>query len=254
MLERTRKLNKVLQTTTKEAVSFHELTDILASLLDSNIYIIRADGRILSTNFTVEADSSLIIDQETGVEKFPTEYNDNLLKITDIQGNITGEDALELFKYEYVIVEKFVTIIPIYGGEERLGTVVISRYNEFTEEDFILGEYGATIVGIEILREKSLEAEENNRKKAIVSMAIGTLSYSEQEAIVHIFEELGGNEGLVIASKVADKVGITRSVIVNALRKFESAGAIESRSLGMKGTYIKVLNEYLLDQINKIEL
>jgi len=45
----------------------------------------------------------------------------------------------------------------------------------------------------------------------------------------HIFEELGGTEGCLVASKVADRVGITRSVIVNALRKFESAGVIESR-------------------------
>ncbi len=40
---------------------------------------------------------------------------------------------------------------------------------------------------------------------------------------------------VIVASKVADRVGITRSVIVNALRKLESAGVIESRSLGMKG-------------------
>ena len=76
-------------------------------------------------------------------------------------------------------------------------------------------------------------------------MAINSLSYSEKEAIEHIFEELGGNEGLLIASKVADRVGITRSVIVNALRKLESAGVIESRSLGMKGTFIKVKKEFL---------
>ncbi len=64
-------------------------------------------------------------------------------------------------------------------------------------------------------------------------MALGTLSYSELEAMEHIFEELdGGDEGLLVASKVADRVGITRSVIVNALRKLESAGGvIESRSL-----------------------
>ncbi|MCL6581371.1 MAG: GTP-sensing pleiotropic transcriptional regulator CodY, partial [Firmicutes bacterium] len=53
-------------------------------------------------------------------------------------------------------------------------------------------------------------------------------------------------------SKIADRVGITRSVIVNALRKFESAGVIESRSLGMKGTHIKVLNDYLLEEIRKL--
>ena len=84
-------------------------------------------------------------------------------------------------------------------------------------------------------------------------MAIGTLSYSELEAIQHIFEELNGKEGLLVASKIADKVGITRSVIVNALRKFESAGVIESRSLGMKGTYIKILNDKLLEELDKVK-
>ena len=48
-------------------------------------------------------------------------------------------------------------------------------------------------------------------------------------------------------------VGITRSVIVNALRKFESAGVIESRSSGMKGTYIKVLNDMVFDEVEKLK-
>ena len=61
--------------------------------------------------------------------------------------------------------------------------------------------------------------------------------------------ELNGTEGILVASKIADRVGITRSVIVNALRKFESANLIETKSLGMKGTYIKVKNEFLLDEI-----
>ena len=84
--------------------------------------------------------------------------------------------------------------------------------------------------------------------------SIGSLSFSELEAVEHIFEELGGKEGLLVASKVADRVGITRSVIVNALRKLESAGVIETRSLGMKGTYIKILNERIVDHIMKPKL
>ena len=63
--------------------------------------------------------------------------------------------------------------------------------------------------------------------------------------------KLDGTEGILIASKIADRVGITRSVIVNALRKFESADLIETRSLGMKGTFIKIKNEYLLEELNK---
>jgi transcriptional pleiotropic repressor len=106
---------------------------------------------------------------------------------------------------------------------------------------------------MEILRSKNDEVEEEERKKAVVQLAIGTLSYSELEAVEHIFNELDGSEGLLVASKIADKVGITRSVIVNALRKFESAGVIESRSLGMKGTHIKILNNKLLDELRRIK-
>lgn len=95
-------------------------------------------------------------------------------------------------------------------------------------------------------------------------MAMKALSYSEIDAINHIItrlKELSAEknagfrkennecEGVVIASKIADHVGVTRSVIVNALRKLESAGIIESRSLGMKGTFIKVLSPLFVDEL-----
>jgi transcriptional pleiotropic repressor len=74
-------------------------------------------------------------------------------------------------------------------------------------------------------------------------------SFSEQEAIDVILEGLGDqSEGLVVASNIADRAKITRSVISNALRKLESAGVIQTRSLGMKGTYIKILNRYLTEK------
>ena len=106
---------------------------------------------------------------------------------------------------------------------------------------------------MEILHEMSKEIEKEARSKAVVQMAISSLSYSELEAIEHIFNELEGKQGVLVASKIADRVGITRSVIVNALRKLESAGVIESRSLGMKGTYIKVLNDKFLVELEKLK-
>jgi len=132
--------------------------------------------------------------------------------------------------------------------------MILARHKKtYTDEDLILAEYSSAVVGMEILRAKSEEIEEEARKKAVVKMAIGTLSYSELEAVEHIFEELNGQEGLLVASKIADRVGITRSVIVNALRKFESAGVIESRSLGMKGTHIRILNDKLLDELKNLK-
>lgn len=104
-----------------------------------------------------------------------------------------------------------------------------------------------------MMRSVNEESEEETRKIQIVRSAINTLSFSELEAIIHIFDELNGTEGILVASKIADRVGITRSVIVNALRKFESAGVIESRSSGMKGTYIKVVNDVVFSELEALK-
>ena len=81
-------------------------------------------------------------------------------------------------------------------------------------DDIILAEYGNAVVGLEMLRSLNEESAEEIRKMQIVKSAISTLSASELDAVQHIFEEMQGNEGILVASKVADRVGITRSVIV----------------------------------------
>ncbi len=96
-----------------------------------------------------------------------------------------------------------------------------------------------------------LKKEEVLKETEIVDMAFKSLSYSEDQAVSVIFDYLEGNEGVIIASTIAEKSNITRSVIVNSLRKLESAGVIESRSLGMKGTHIKVLNSQFFNKIKK---
>lgn len=187
--------------------------------------------------------------------QFPEEYTKGLFNIQETSPNLTIDSQYTAFPVENhdLFKDGLTTIVPIIGGGERLGTLILARlHDKFQDDDLILGEYGATVVGMEILREKSEEIEEEARSKAVVQMAISSLSYSELEAIEHIFEELNGQEGLLVASKIADRVGITRSVIVNALRKLESAGVIESRSLGMKGTYIKVLNQKFLVELDKL--
>ena len=123
----------------------------------------------------------------------------------------------------------------------------------YSIDGIFFSEYGTAVVGLEMLRSVNEASAEETRKEHIVQSAISALSFSELEAIIHIFEELDGTEGILVASKIADRVGITRSVIVNALRKFESAGVIESRSSGMKGTYIKVLNDYVFTELEKIK-
>lgn len=254
LLERTRKINKLLQKS--ENVEYGEISSVLSSVLFSNVYIVGKDGYVLGFALLDDFECGLMQDLVLKQGHFPERYVEWLLKINETSPNLQLQSGMCAFSEgtECIFNNKITTIIPIHGGGERIGTLIVAKFHDpFTDDDLILCEYGATVVGMEILRDRSEKIEIEARKKATVQVALGTLSYSELEAVMHILSELDGNEGLLVASKIADRVGITRSVIVNALRKFESAGVIESKSLGMKGTYIKVLNERLLDEIKKMK-
>ncbi|MFD2616897.1 GTP-sensing pleiotropic transcriptional regulator CodY [Terrilactibacillus laevilacticus] len=254
LLEKTRKINNMLQGA-KTPVNFNEMAETLRDIIETNTFVVSRRGKLLGLSLKLEIENDRVKNMFES-KQFPEEYTQSLFTITETSSNLDVNSPFTAFPTENkdLFSNGLTTIVPIVGGGERLGTLVLSRISkEFTDEDLILAEYGATVVGMEILREKTEEIEEEAREKAIVQMAISSLSYSELEAIEHIFEELDGKEGLLVASKIADRVGITRSVIVNALRKLESAGVIESRSLGMKGTYIKVLNDKFLFELNRIK-
>lgn len=255
LLTKTRMLNKILQKTGAEPVVFDDICNLLSEVLSCNVYIISRKGKVLGYNFSEGFECDTVKDKVIEEMRFPEQYNNKLLNVHETLSNLTNNGVCVFEDGNSCNLDnKLTTIVPIIGNRERLGTLLFARFDEkFTDEDLVLAEYSATIIGLEILRSKNDEIEEEARKKAVVQLAIGTLSYSELEAVEHIFNELDGSEGLLVASKIADKVGITRSVIVNALRKFESAGVIESRSLGMKGTHIRILNEKLLDELKKIK-
>ena len=224
---------------------------MLSEILLSNILVISKKGKVLGVSLCpgVEEIEELIEDQVgMYVDKM---LNERLLSVLSTKENVN----LATLGFAEENVRKYQAIItPIDIAGERLGTLFIYKQDsQYDIDDIILSEYGTTVVGLEMMRSVNEENAEETRKVQIVKSAISTLSFSELEAIIHIFDELDGNEGILVASKIADRVGITRSVIVNALRKFESAGVIESRSSGMKGTYIKVLNDVVFDELKTIK-
>lgn len=254
LLSKARKINRLLQRTGGQAVSFMEMSEVLRDIIGANIYVISRKGKILGYGIAQEFAGDEMINVVLKERRIPEEYNQWLKQMKQTSANLDENSEYSFTKQLGGMFEhRYTTVVPIIGGGDRLGTLLLTRYNEqFVDDDLILAEYGATVVGMEILREKAEQAEEEARSRAVVQMAIGSLSFSELEAVEHIFEELDGKEGLLVASRVADRAGITRSVIVNALRKLESAGVIESRSLGMKGTYIKILNDRLLPALDKL--
>ena len=251
LLDKTRKINKLLHNNNSHKVVFNDICEVLSEILNSNILVISKKGKVLGISNApgVEEITELIDDVVGG--HIDAMLNERLLSVLSTKENVN----LETLGFEEQTARKYEALVsPIEIAGERLGTLFIYKENEtYDIDDIILCEYGSTVVGLEMMRSVNEESAEESRKIQIVKSAINTLSFSELEAITHIFEELDGNEGILVASKIADRVGITRSVIVNALRKFESAGVIESRSSGMKGTYIKVLNDVVFDELKQLK-
>lgn len=251
LLDKTRKINKLLHNNNSHKVVFNDICEVLNDILESNILVLSKKGKILGIKNRQDiVEIQELIKNEVG-SYIDEMLNERLLTILSTKENVN----LATLGFEFEGVEKYEALImPIDIAGERLGTVFMYKQDEsYGIDDIILGEYGTTVVGLEMMRSVNEENAEEMRKVSIVKSAISTLSFSELEAITHIFDELEGSEGILVASKIADRVGITRSVIVNALRKFESAGVIESRSSGMKGTYIKVLNDVIFDELEQMK-
>ena len=242
LLEKTRKINKLLQR--GEKVEFNAIARLLKDVIVANVYIVGRKGGIKGYALLDDFECDIMREQVLDVKRFPPSYLNFIMETRETVSNIghVNEECSFLKGTKCYFGDKRTTIVPIYGNGERIGTLIV---------DLLLAEYAAAVIGVEILHERAARVEEEARKKAMVQIAFSTLSFSELEAINSIMEALNGTEGLLVASKIADSVGITRSVIVNALRKFESAGLIETKSLGMKGTYIRVKNEFLLDELKK---
>ncbi|MGL6202321.1 MAG: GTP-sensing pleiotropic transcriptional regulator CodY [Lachnospiraceae bacterium] len=251
LLDKTRKINKLLHNNSSSKVVFNDICEVLTDILESNVLVISKKGKVLG----ISQRSGLkpitdLLKGEVGAH-IDDMLNERLLNILSTKENVN----LQTLGFETENVRGYQAIItPIDIAGERLGTLFVYKQKELYDiDDIILSEYGTAVVGLEMLRSVSEESAAETRKEQIVQSAISTLSFSELEAIVHVFDELEGNEGILVASKIADRVGITRSVIVNALRKFESAGVIESRSSGMKGTYIKVVNDFVFKELENIK-
>ncbi|WP_149453153.1 GTP-sensing pleiotropic transcriptional regulator CodY [Pasteuria penetrans] len=265
LLTKTRCISRILQKNVgHHLVDLDEVAQALCDVISANVYVVGPEGGLLGVainhDFTNERMQEYLKNRQ-----FPDDYANLLMEIDETHANLPITSPYTVYPSEMreIFHDGYTTLVPVIGGGDHLGTLVLARLGQaFEEGDLILAEYGSTVVGMEILRERAGEVEEEARSRAVVQLAISSLSFSELEAAEHIFNELdnrqrrdvgrgGCKEGLLVASKVADRVGITRSVIVNALRKLESAGVVESRSLGMKGTYIKILNPKLISALEK---
>ena len=219
LIEKMREVSSGLQKSPE--VQCHVFCTVVAELMDANVCIVDNNNTILGCCpeplKTVNFAEGQFVEHETGRD-----------------------------------VEKTL-IIPFYTAGQQAGSIILSREKgQFVTDDIILAEYAAALLSTAVTREKTSRIEEKIRSRIAVQSALAALTYSETHAVLHILDKIEGSSGLLIASKIANEFDITKSVIVNALRKLQSASIIRSRSLGVKGTYIEILKSELQEEATKL--
>ena len=143
--------------------------------------------------------------------------------------------------------------LPITIGHAHLGSLSLCRpNNDFNEDEVLCANIALSVCTILLRQKKSEWIANKKRRLDSVRAVINTLSFSELEATTHILKAVEGNEVMLVAGHIAKKLKMASSVITGALRKLEGADLIETRSLGMKGTYIRIKDALLTEELAKL--
>ena len=81
----------MLQKNAGNPVDFKEIADVLSEMIECNVYIVGRKGKILGYSFLEGFNCEIIEEIINEFERFPEEYNEKLLTVTQSQANIKAE-------------------------------------------------------------------------------------------------------------------------------------------------------------------
>ena len=146
LLEKTRKINRLLQR--MENVDYASVSRVLCNVIGANVYIADTNGNITGHAFVDDFECRLMVDKVIDKGVFPKKYAKWLLKMEETSPNLRSKSGMCAFTSDNTPCDfngKNTTIVPIYGVGERIGTLILAKYDEeFTDDDLILAEYGAS--------------------------------------------------------------------------------------------------------------
>lgn len=242
LLDKTRKIYCLLNRQESDKIDFNDFCRMLSQEMEVNVLLLSRKGKILGMRMRKDIPVIPQLQDVSYGSCLEKDIHERILNILSTKENVNlltlGFDFDQIQDYQAMVA-------PVNMAGKRLGTLFVYRRGAgFSIDDIILTEYGMTVIGLAMQRAESEEISEEQHKENDVSAAIRTLSKLEAKAMLYVLDELEESDtNMLITSRLADQVGITRSVIVNGLKKCESAGIISTRSAGMKGTSIRLLNE-----------
>lgn len=244
LFEKFRVIQNLLK---KENLEVSDLVSTISTLIGCNTYLVDSSGNISCSSLPNGADCTKT--GEASNVSLKPEFKQRIGFVFGTAANLPLESCFlkdeNCFKAGTIM-----TIVPIRNIRSATGHLLLTKPGtQFTEEDLLIAETASLVVSIYYYEDDSDKNDGESRLKANAQMVLDSLSFSELKAISNVFKDLNGLEGFLVASKIADRIGISRSVIVNAMRKLESAGIVDSRSLGIKGTYVKIKNQSFLEAL-----
>jgi transcriptional pleiotropic repressor len=131
LLEKIRKVNKVLQTTDTQSVSFHDLSKILSEVLNANVYILSRKGRVLGYALGTAEECDFLKNDLLADKRFPDDFNKALLGYLDTRANLINKENVCIIdpREKCVMGTSYSTIVPVNGSGERLGTIMLGKYD-----------------------------------------------------------------------------------------------------------------------------
>lgn len=196
LLAKIRMVNAELQKNTDIKDILKRIPELVYHLIETNIYIFSSHGNLLGAAANERTEHNLVyamlskqgvLEGKTGIGSGePIDWN----AIPD--------------EFKMLIESNHAAIVPIICGRENYGSIFFHRQSKpLGDADRILVEYVSSFLGLKLRRiqVKRREAEAHIRAKA--QLAIQSLTHSELEAAKLIFQELGGKDGLLIASEAA---------------------------------------------------
>lgn len=254
LLEKLRSLNSVLKESRLNDDFLKVICVQLSHVLKSNVYLFDDRGTIVSYSTN---------------EKYYCQFNNDALKAYSVPENYlslakkTKNPIINIYTESplctYPGVDKciyknrYTSIIPIYYNYKKIAAILLIKYdNSFSQEDQIICEHAFAIISLEMIKNEIIEIKKDALNIASAQIAANALTYTEAKVAKEIFNKIENREAIINANEVSNELFVTRSIISNALNKIESAGVIVTKSLGVKGTYIKILNTHILEELDKI--
>jgi len=225
-------LNALLKKSNNNQEFLGSICDTLQNATGSKVVLFGDSGNVILGENNLPTNLKF---QEGGNWYADKQLYGNVKKYDSVKSNLKDLNGLENYSSAFVPMNN--------------ASMLLFKENDFSDDEMQDVKLCANNADIVCQSQKTSKKEKMQVAKNLLEKEI--LSLTELSVIEVVFEKINNNEGTVIASKIADELGLARSVTVNALSKLESANVVKTRSLGVKGTRIKVLNEQFFNALKE---